>query len=352
MRSPTLIRVRYPEQNRQALMPVLSGKLPLLLHSAREFAMPIRHCIVHLIEKTGRHTCRSPRPRFGAGRIAGHGEPAGGPQRKLQRQAGQGLGLLPRRIRRLSVQRLAGAIHGRHSGLHRLQPPGRGTPAEADGRVQSVHRWSRAVRPLPAGHDRLPGHRPAASQRRRGGDRVAGCGASQASGSGPAASGSTHQHFRVAEQQAVEAVHLLHQGQERQEGLRVLPRFHRLPGGRRCPGETRTLLKAFSDYVESEDLPEEQAREKTSALVDYASTQAARRADHPRGTVRGDRRDRPRAFYEHIRNKDYGLSPEIPPDKRTLNQFRRFTGRAEGCRSASNRTCWARRSNTTRTATC
>ncbi|HAF94203.1 MAG TPA: nucleoid-associated protein YejK, partial [Pseudomonas sp.] len=31
-----------------------------------------------------------------------------------------------------------------------------------------------------------------------------------------------------------------------------------------------------------------------------------------------------------IRNKDYGLSPEIPPDKRTLNQFRRFTGRAEG----------------------
>ncbi|PAU54527.1 nucleoid-associated protein YejK, partial [Pseudomonas sp. PIC25] len=34
--------------------------------------------------------------------------------------------------------------------------------------------------------------------------------------------------------------------------------------------------------------------------------------------------------YEHIRNKDYGLSPEIPPDKRTLSQFRRFTGRAEG----------------------
>jgi nucleoid-associated protein len=40
--------------------------------------------------------------------------------------------------------------------------------------------------------------------------------------------------------------------------------------------------------------------------------------------------ERPRAFYEHIRNKDYGLSPEIPPDKRTLSQFRRFTGRAEG----------------------
>jgi len=83
-----------------------------------------------------------------------------------------------------------------------------------------------------------------------------------------------------------------------------------------APSETRTLLKAFSDYVESEDLPEEQAREKTSALVDYASAQA--------------RLGEPMTLYDHIRNKDYGLSPEIPPDKRTLNQFRRFTGRAEG----------------------
>jgi nucleoid-associated protein len=40
--------------------------------------------------------------------------------------------------------------------------------------------------------------------------------------------------------------------------------------------------------------------------------------------------ERPKAFYDHIRNKDYGLSPEIPADKRTLSQFRRFTGRAEG----------------------
>ena len=34
--------------------------------------------------------------------------------------------------------------------------------------------------------------------------------------------------------------------------------------------------------------------------------------------------ERPQAFYDHIRNKDYGLSPEIPADKRTLNQFRRL----------------------------
>ncbi|MHB0818514.1 nucleoid-associated protein YejK [Stutzerimonas stutzeri] len=97
------------------------------------------------------------------------------------------------------------------------------------------------------------------------------------------------------------------------------------------PGETRTLLKAFSDYVESEDLPEEQAREKTSALVDYASSQAKLGEPMTLEDLSGlIDEDRPRAFYDHIRNKDYGLSPEIPPDKRTLNQFRRFTGRAEG----------------------
>ncbi|AIR87997.1 nucleoid-associated protein YejK [Pseudomonas cremoricolorata] len=97
------------------------------------------------------------------------------------------------------------------------------------------------------------------------------------------------------------------------------------------PGETRTLLKAFSDFVESEDLAEEVAREKTQTLVDYATTQT--KLGEP---VTLDElsslidEDRPRAFFEHIRNKDYGLSPEIPADKRTLTQFRRFTGRAEG----------------------
>ncbi|MCQ4259216.1 nucleoid-associated protein YejK [Stutzerimonas stutzeri] len=97
------------------------------------------------------------------------------------------------------------------------------------------------------------------------------------------------------------------------------------------PGETRTLLKAFSDYVESEDLPEGKAREKTCALVGYASSQAKigepMSLEELSGVID---EERPRAFYDHIRNKDYGLSPEIPADKRTLNQFQRFTGRAEG----------------------
>jgi len=97
------------------------------------------------------------------------------------------------------------------------------------------------------------------------------------------------------------------------------------------PAETRTLLKAFSDFVESEDLPEDDAREKTWTLVDYASSQA--KMGEPMGLEELSElidEDRPRAFYDHIQNKDYGLSPEIPVDKRTINQFRRFTGRAEG----------------------
>jgi nucleoid-associated protein len=97
------------------------------------------------------------------------------------------------------------------------------------------------------------------------------------------------------------------------------------------PSETRTLLKAFSDYVESEDLAEDQARMKTATLVDYATAQAklgeAITLEELSGLLD---EERPKAFYDHIRNKDYGLSPEIPADKRTLNQFRRFTGRTDG----------------------
>ncbi|MGQ4877291.1 nucleoid-associated protein YejK [Billgrantia sp. LNSP4103-1] len=96
-------------------------------------------------------------------------------------------------------------------------------------------------------------------------------------------------------------------------------------------GETRTLLKAFSDYVEHADMPEEQSREKTETLMDYASEQASRGEPITLEAL-SELLDeqQPKAFYDHIRNADYGLSPEIPPDKRTLRQFRRFTGRASG----------------------
>ena len=98
-----------------------------------------------------------------------------------------------------------------------------------------------------------------------------------------------------------------------------------------APSETRTLLKAFSDFVESEDLAEDQAREKTGVLVDYASSQSRRGEPITLQELSGLMdEERPQAFYNHIRNKDYGLSAEIPADKRTLQQFQRFTGRGEG----------------------
>lgn len=96
-------------------------------------------------------------------------------------------------------------------------------------------------------------------------------------------------------------------------------------------GETRTLLKAFSDFVESEDMPEESARERTKTLIDYATSQTK-----IGGLCTLDElselidEDNPKAFAEFARAAAYGLSPEIPADKRVLNQFRRFTGRAEG----------------------
>ncbi|MFV3332577.1 nucleoid-associated protein YejK [Pseudomonas sp. NY15437] len=101
--------------------------------------------------------------------------------------------------------------------------------------------------------------------------------------------------------------------------------------GADAPSETRTLLKAFSDYVESEDLPENEARWKTDTLVDYAQSQA--KLGEPLVLDALSElidEQRPKAFYDYIRNKDYGLAPEIPPDKKTIKQFQRFTGRADG----------------------
>ena len=98
-----------------------------------------------------------------------------------------------------------------------------------------------------------------------------------------------------------------------------------------APGETRTLLKAFSDFVESEDLPEDQAREKTETLLDYAAAQAKIGAPITLDELSELMDEQaPRAFADFIRDKDYGLAQEIPPDKRTLNSFRRFTAKADG----------------------
>lgn len=97
------------------------------------------------------------------------------------------------------------------------------------------------------------------------------------------------------------------------------------------PGETRTLLKAFSDFVESEELGEESAREKTQTLVSYSMAQA--KLGEPIALDELSElidEDQPKNFYDFIKAKDYGLSDTLPPDKKTFNKFRRFTGRAEG----------------------
>lgn len=97
------------------------------------------------------------------------------------------------------------------------------------------------------------------------------------------------------------------------------------------PGETRTLLKAFSDFVDSEDIVEEAAREKASTLVNYSMAQAKMGEPIALEELSGlIDEDRPKNFYDFIKAKDYGLSETLPLDKKTLNRFRRFTGRAEG----------------------
>ncbi|MCX2522777.1 nucleoid-associated protein [Larsenimonas rhizosphaerae] len=95
--------------------------------------------------------------------------------------------------------------------------------------------------------------------------------------------------------------------------------------------ETRALLQAFSEYVGSEDMSEEDSREKTDAVVSYATDQAS--TGEPMSLDEFSRLvsdENPEAFFDYIRNSDYGLADEVPADRKTINQFRRFTGRASG----------------------
>lgn len=97
------------------------------------------------------------------------------------------------------------------------------------------------------------------------------------------------------------------------------------------PGETRTLLKAFKDFVEAEELPTETASEKSQHLVAYA--QAQHKIGEPvslEELSEALNEDKTNTFADFIRAGDYGISESFAADKRTLNQYRRFTGRAEG----------------------
>lgn len=97
------------------------------------------------------------------------------------------------------------------------------------------------------------------------------------------------------------------------------------------PGETRTLLKAFSDFVKKEDLADDAASEKSHDLVMYAQAQSKTGEPIKLGELSEllDE-ENPITFAEFIRTGDYGISESFVPDKRTLNQYRRYTGRAEG----------------------
>ena len=97
------------------------------------------------------------------------------------------------------------------------------------------------------------------------------------------------------------------------------------------PGETRTLLKAFADFVKAEDLADDTASEKSHDLVVYA--QAQDKIGEPISLDELSElldEDRPKTFADFLRAGDYGISESFAADKRTLSQYRRYTGRAEG----------------------
>ena len=98
-----------------------------------------------------------------------------------------------------------------------------------------------------------------------------------------------------------------------------------------APGETRTLLKAFADFVKAEDLADDAASEKSHNLVAYAQAQG--KIGEPISLDELSElmnEDSPKTFADFIRAGEYGISESFAADKRTLTQYRRYTGRAEG----------------------
>ncbi|MCY1460453.1 Nucleoid-associated protein YejK [compost metagenome] len=83
--------------------------------------------------------------------------------------------------------------------------------------------------------------------------------------------------------------------------------------------------------MKTEDLAGDTASEKSHDLVTYAQAQ-----DKVGEPISLDdlsallNEDDPRTFADFIRAGDYGISESFAADKRTLNQYRRYTGRAEG----------------------
>ena len=95
--------------------------------------------------------------------------------------------------------------------------------------------------------------------------------------------------------------------------------------------ETNTLLQAFSDYVGEASLEPELVKDKAKAMSSYVNSQTRAGEQVALEELSGVLdEEHPRAFYDYIRNKDYGLNPEMPADKRAINNFLRYYGKADG----------------------
>ncbi|MFN3581272.1 MAG: nucleoid-associated protein, partial [Pseudomonas sp.] len=72
--------------------------------------------------------------------------------------------------------------------------------------------------------------------------------------------------------------------------------------------ETSTLLQAFSDYVGEPDVDPQSRKDKTKAMSGYVAGQARQGEQVALEELSGlIDEQQPRAFYDYIRNKDYGL---------------------------------------------
>ncbi|APC19472.1 nucleoid-associated protein YejK (plasmid) [Pseudomonas frederiksbergensis] len=97
------------------------------------------------------------------------------------------------------------------------------------------------------------------------------------------------------------------------------------------PSETRTLLKAVSDYVVKQELSADEVSEITHTVINYSNSQ--NKLSEPVSLSELSpliNEYEPQAFSEHISTGDYGLSQQIPVDKKTLDKYARFAGRAGG----------------------
>ena len=95
--------------------------------------------------------------------------------------------------------------------------------------------------------------------------------------------------------------------------------------------ETTTLLQAFQDYVGEADMPVDAQKDKAKAMTSYVNSQTRQGEQVALEELSGAMdEEHPKAFYDYIRNKDYGLGAEIPADKRTMNNFFKYYGKADG----------------------